>query len=205
MKKQNSALRKTIGFILVVLTLISAITGCSQQEKGLEGGFYKQNGEGLQCPSHALTCAYRSDRTEFDIDDVTITFYYGGTWGGDIESISGAFDYPSFSLVFRNDESQYYLIREVNENLVSEKYRHIMHYDRQDDGSYLVSESYNHSEEITIPKELFTKTTGCIDFCVFSQNIADPFFTTIGEECRVHIYYKQIKSQGKVILSDKKF
>ena len=161
MKKRNSALRKTIGFILIVLTLISAITGCSQQEKGLEGGFYPAEGM-----SNSMICAFKSDKREFDVNDVTLTFCFGGCWSvSGVEFEREQRSYPGFDLYFWN-KGQRYFIRHEPRDFVSDEfdYQEV----KNEDGSKRIH--FNHSEQITVPKEIFNELTGGFAFVIYGIN-----------------------------------
>ena len=163
MKNTNLKLNKTkliARLMLVILLLTSALTLASCGSNGLEDGF--EGGGRDIVPS--FVCAYKSDRFEFEIDDVTLTFYYGGGFGSDIEKEKrDRFNYPTFELYFVNDEETHILVKRVEENLVSEKYRTWI-----GRGS---KRFFNHSEELTIPKELFTKERGMICFYVYGTDV----------------------------------
>ena len=172
MKNTNLKLNKTklvARLMLVILLLTSALTlaSCGNQSKGLEVGF-DVNRDHMAL---AFKCAYRSDKTEFNINDVTLTFYYGGffEYSIDIER-RDRFSYPTFELSFYDEESdKRILIRKVEENLVSDKYRAYV----TNTNFFTRVISYNHSEEITIPKELFNKDFGIIYFCIYGANVRE--------------------------------
>lgn len=91
-------------------------------------------------------------------------------------------------------DSNPYFIKQV-ENNISEKYRCNW---ISDDYGNVIRIKYNHSEEITIPKELFSEPSGKITFTIWGQDIREP-----ENECRylasAHLYYEVHKD--KVILS----
>ena len=202
MKNGKIKLNKTklIARVMFVVLFISSalnLAGCGN--KGLEAGL-DTTGIGGCDYSPAFKCAYKSDVTEFDVESVTLTLYYGGFYEFHIETeVEHRFSYPVFELYFFNDTNpeDKILIKRVEENLVSEKYR-----------AYITTEKfkkiikYNHSEDITIPKELFTSESGLIWFSVNAQNVLDPY-STDETLCTIGVYYSKI--ENKIILSTKEF
>ncbi len=62
---------KKVAVLGIVLVLLFSLAGC-QKKPGFEIGFgYNWNG------GEGYAVAARSDKTEFDVDDVTIEFYFG--------------------------------------------------------------------------------------------------------------------------------
>ena len=169
MKNTNLKLNKTklvARLMLVILLLTSTLTlaSCGNQSEGLEVGFTPYG-------EMDFSCGYRSDKTEFDIDDVTLTFYYGGSYEYNIESeIKNTFSYPAFELYFCDEKlDNRILVKRVEENLVSEKYRA---YSTLKFFNKHVIE-YKHSEIITIPQELFAEDLGIIYFCLYGANVRE--------------------------------
>ena len=163
----------------------------------LESGF-KRSDDACEIP--LFLCAYRSDKTEFDIDDVTLDFYYGG-WYSDlgIDYDLQQHNFPMFDIYFTNDAHDRCFVKRVEENLVSEKYRCKFIYD--DDWNF-IELKFNHSESITIPREIFTENEGVIYFAIFSQNAnyTDPEVERIAG---IGIRYKVIGE--RVVLSNLPF
>ena len=162
----------------------------------LESGF-KPSASDETSPYFA---AYKSDKTEFDIDNVTLEFFYGGNYSPEIEfELEHGSNYPWFDIGFKNDEHDRVLIKRVEENFVSEKYRCrvILSENRE---TYEVK--YNHSETITIPKEMFTKETGIIWFLTYGENPRD-FEPKYQSLAGTYIHYKIVGD--KVFLSNKPF
>ena len=114
-------------------------------------------------------CAYRSNKTEFDIDNVTVDFYYGGYYPLGAEYYLQIENFPTFEIYFTTDNlNTICFVKRVEENLVSEKYR----YNYICDDNWNATEiRFNHSESITIPREIFTKNEGVIYFTIYSQNV----------------------------------
>jgi len=201
---------KSVCFILIILTAFASVTGgvfiktalkdksddtSANHEKGLESGFGASGG-GASSP---FLCAYKSDKTEFDINDVTLDFYYGVYFlESEEDARESTFDYPSFDLYFAKDERNKVLIRHVEENFISEKYRCDFVYEE----NWKISEiKYNHFETLTIPKEMFTEDKGAIYFEIHSTNIKDyakEYRSIVGKV----IYYALSLSEDRVILTD---
>ncbi|MDE5868083.1 MAG: hypothetical protein K2H02_03970 [Anaeroplasmataceae bacterium] len=142
-----------------------------EETKGLEYGFEVGGCD----PMPTTHCAYKSETNEFDIDNVTITFYYGGDFDEDLNSYLKHTNIPEFDVYFaeyrydENGKQHYeplYLIDHRKENFVSEKYRCRLN-NPYDNPTFLI---FNYSEEITIPKELFTKNRGTLWFSVEGVN-----------------------------------
>lgn len=162
------------------------------QPTKLEWGFESNGGAE---PSES--CAYMSETNTFDIDNVTLTFYFGADFSSDInQELEFVRNIPEFDVYFADaDRNPIYTIRHSTENFVSEEYRVTWIFDE----NYNVKEKiYNHSESITIPKELFTEEQGVIRFYVSGININEiqPTYKTI-----VSAYINYDIKDGKVILS----
>ena len=163
----------------------------------LESGF-KPSDDACEIP--LFYCAYRSDKTEFDIDDVTLDFYYGGWFTNlGIEYDLQLYNFPMFDIYFTNDAHDRCFVKRVEENLVSEKYRCKF----IDDDDWNATEIiFNHSESITIPREIFTENEGVIYFAIYSKN-ANHTVPEVEWIAGKAIFYKIIGE--KVILSNLPF
>ena len=143
--------------------------------------------------------AYRNNTCEFDIDHVTLEFFYGGLWANDIEFVLTHSDnYPEFDLYFVNSDGDELLVKHVEENFVSEKYRCDVYYVSPRKTGVI----FNFSEYLTIPKELFCKNSGVIYFEIRGVNPRSPSqkVDLIASEI---IYYRIINDT--VFLSNKRF
>lgn len=169
-------------------------------DTGLESGFKPLAGSEETLFNF---CAYKSDTNEFDINDVTLDFYYGGYFYNGIEfALENDQNYPTFDLYFVNDQGDRCLVKHSEENFVSDKYSCEVVFD---ENGYMKEIKYNHSEQLTIPAELFTKQSGQIWLEIEGVNILetepenrkDIFITGI---C---IFYKV--NNGQIILSSQKF
>ena len=199
MKNEKIKTNKTkiIARVMLVVAIVSFITtvGCNfVNPNGLERGIKITNEANELC----ILC--QSDKNEFDINNVTLTFYFGMLIPSGVEfTLEHGRNYPIFEIWFINDERDQILIKRVEENLISEKYKCEWIFD---DDYNVVETRYNHYETLTIPTELFTKDLGMICFSIFSANVAEneEELRTISEIC---IYYKKI--DNKVILSKESF
>ena len=184
--------------MLVVLLFAGALNLAGCGNKGLEAGF-DTTGIGGCDDAPIFKCAYKSDVTEFDIENVTLRFYYGGFYELFETATEQYLSYPVFELYLFNDANpeDKILIKRVEENLISEKYR-----------AYITTEKfkqivkYNHSEDVTIPKEIFIDESGLIWFSVNGQNVLDSY-STDETLCIIGVYYSKI--ENKIILSTKEF
>ncbi len=193
LKTKTNTVKQILAKVMLIIMILSVLILASCKRDGLEAGF-KSSIHGCE-DVNLFSLAYKSDTNQFNISNVTLTFYYGGGYGDDIEyTRETTFNYPNFELYFYNDEQTHILVRRVEENLVSEKYRCWI-----GRGSRRV---FNHSEELTIPKELFTKETGVISLGLFGAD------ARINEEepkllSWINIYYK--KDVDKITLSSEEF
>ena len=191
-KIKRNTVKQILAKVMLIIMISSVLTLVSCKSDGLEAGF-KMSIDGC-AEVNLFSLAYKSDISQFDINNVTLTFYYGVACEDDIEYVRETiFNYPNFELYFYNDEQTHILARRVEENLVSEKYRWTGRSSRR---------IFNHSEELTIPKELFTKETGVISLGLFGAD------TRMNEEeprelNSIDIYYK--KDGDKIILSSEEF
>ena len=195
--------------ILISLSLITPLTGCQQildvpsqnappEEIGLRGGFTKSGS--IQYPHY---CAFQSDKREFDIDDVTITFYYGVdlSYHSLYEYREEMASYLSFDLSFESFTIGctpiYYTARHIDENFISEKYLCNVRY--TPDGKTISDIEFEHSEEIKLPCELFANETGCIWLRLIGDNILRSEEEESRIICSTSFWYK--RSGNKITLS----
>ena len=151
--------------------------------------------------------AYKSDKSEFDIDDVTLEFFYGGYYSYRLngEIVQKEFlDYPWFEIYFVNEDKSSIFVKRVEEDIISDKYACDFIY-REDEinefGNYMIYVEFNYSEILTIPKEIFTKESGKIYFAIYSEDLKafEPEFRCITSQI---LYYKVMGDA--VILSSQK-
>ncbi len=179
--------------LLLLLAFCMLATGCGGKSKGLSSGF-----------SEIESCykmAYKSDKTEFDINDVTLELSYGCYFIHDVEwelehggDIFSYFDIYIESCQKNGDKT---LIKRVEENLISEKYRVTREYD---ENNYFVGWKFNCSENITIPKEVFSKEKDRLVFCIYGESLRDDGLPSYRVLAYAGIGYKVLGD--KVILAE---
>lgn len=173
-------------------------------EGPLEHGFklsYEYGAHVTDSPIYKV--AYRSNTNLFDINNVTLEFSYGGSYTFNISYEREHFhSIPYFDLYFTGPSEEKILVKRVNENFVSKKYSYTTE-DSVKDGIVTETYTFNHTETLTIPKELFTKDKGQIYFSIYGEDKRD----------KPVVEYKLIISTGisykiegeKVWLSNKSF
>jgi len=178
-------------------------------EFALEGGFFKSGGDDPPSPPHY--CAFSSDKTEFDLDDVTLTFYFGHGYNNLIGSeplfaksifvgISDKSNLKIFHMLYSHEFfTNHYIVTQNKDNY------------------YKLA--YNHSEIITLPREYFSKDKGSINFwfnlfateiniteydsLYDAMNAANSHSDAFSGGGGIWIYYQV--DGDKVTLSDKEF
>ena len=184
---------KIVARVMLVILLISSainLAGCGN--KGLEAGESKY---GDFIPM--FMCGYKSDNNEFDIDNVTLDFYYGCT--------AYKYSVPRFELYFSDEKENMYLIKKVDEELTSEKYNIETKYVPFLMRSFINNLTYNYCEKITIPKELFDKKEGYLFFMISTESLyygetSDCLFCN--NQYKTHILAEQIlyyKVDGNIV------
>lgn len=208
----NAAKRvnKIYKVLLILLIVSMSFTGCmlTNTSEGLEHGFKFFGIGGESCESNPFCCGYKTDRTEFDIDDVKIDLYYGCYYGDFVESIlENAMNIPSFDIyaaTWDEENREYdnkYLIRHVEENFVSEKYNCEIVCRK-----FLIWQTteiiYNHYETIKIPKEAFVNGNGEISILIYGTDIHGGY-PTEKLITGTTLYYSLV--DGKATLSNQEF
>ena len=189
--------------LLILIALCLCLSGCGQntdtppvndepENETLEGGFT----QGFAWWESSCRCAYRSDSRVFDINDVTLEFFYGIDYTGDLEwYLENSQNYPWFELYFIDADGNKLLVKRVEENLVSEKYQ-CTTYPRTD--KPFLGVDFNYSETLTIPREIFNKESGVVTFCIKGDNAR----TAVEKIVTLTLAYIQYETDGdKVILS----
>lgn len=170
--------------VFILLTTAFVFAGCKEEEDtglnvGFEGNLYGD-------PSPSDYCAYRSDVSEFDINDVTLEFFYGGIFSESIEyersnirnigkvklyffapalcensecATQYDYQYGGRKCVNLLCEDSRYFIKESQKDYTSEAHRWKGRLYEDGEG-----------ETITIPKELFVGERGLIEFMVFGKD-----------------------------------
>lgn len=221
MKKALLSFINRIGVVLIIISIIlCSFVGCSvfealngDNELGDDSGVSDSTNEDQdkitendklyygfsnEEPGEKYKCAYKSDKCEFDINNVTLTFSFGGIFGPyiDLERENGGNDFPyGFDIYFSNDDGNLIHVKHVDENYVSEKYNVKSTF--VNNQQFL---EFNYSEAFTIPSELFSKVQGVIYFDLWGKNIGQDQETEMPFS-GVRLYYKL--DDNRVTLSDK--
>ena len=159
--------RGKIVFSVAIILLVTCLVALTVfQNVGVKDGF----GRSGCLPGNTIKCAYKSEKRVYDIDEVSVEFFYGFSNVGSIETVRESFNIPCFELYFFNDIGDCMLIKSVQENFISEKYRVTPKLRNEKTVGY----SYNHSEIYTVPKELFTSENGKIYFSIYNMLENEP-------------------------------
>ena len=161
----------TLGILFcVVFSLAGCANDVDKKYNGLSIGF---NYTGSRY--HVIMCATRSEETTFDIDDVTLDFYFG--WFASEPPLNATAVAPDglgeevrYALYFTEEElfvgsgsfwhigdycdleGNYFIRKIFPEEFTSETFRASQ--------TKCAGKIFNHSESITIPKEMFSKPNG---------------------------------------------
>lgn len=192
-KKKRFIIIGTIILLVLALTVTVAIVLITKNG-GLKQGFSISYG----CEDmNPVCCAYQSDQKIFDINDVTLDFYYGAIGG----PMSGYKDRCVVTTVhFKHKDQERKVIKVLEESIFSEKYDI---YDTDRLFVNVLDLEYNYSEKITIPKELFINETGSITFNIYSEVFNENGVSGASYGTSQPIYYKV--TGNKVELSTKEF
>lgn len=162
-----------ISLLLVVTCSLISLQGCSFlrklqtpiEEKGISIGFQYENRKG------SLITAIKSDKKVFDIDDVTLDFYYGGHTRGYSQCNLVALYFISGDK-FDSDVDDYksvdgyYFIKEMT-------------IDEFESGPFDIEQRwspkqkdeknniyFHYIDTLTIPQDMFLEPTGIVSFCI---------------------------------------
>lgn len=114
--------------------------------------------------------AYKSTKSTFNVEEVTLTVSFGSL-GAKLGPDKWT-DVPEFDIYFVDSSGEsVYTLKTIKEQFFSEKYG-IYRVDDETDSRYYYYE-YAHTEEITIPQELFTESEGVISICIGGINVAE--------------------------------
>jgi hypothetical protein len=153
----------------------------------LENGFIFLGGFSDD-PASTYFAAYRSDRTDFPIDGVTLTFSFGNLFADNGHGYGD--DAEVYIKVFFSTGTYY--------NLQYNDIKEIDDFYREEYNCSLVKIDearkkvvFNHSEDITIPEKLFTGERGEFAFAIRKYIVLDNGREpTYGSGSAVAIYYK---------------
>lgn len=173
---ENKKARRIVSILLVVMCALISLQGCGflsrwhtpTEEKGISIGFQYENRKG------PLITAIKSDKKVFDIDDVTLDFYYGGLTREFLGCNSVGFYFASgkTNLVFNTHVDDYknidscYFIKEMTiDDYVSGPFDIEQRWgpkkkDEKDNVYFHFVDTW------TIPKEMFTEEFGIFAFFI---------------------------------------
>lgn len=152
----------TIGlFASVGYASFVADSEASESEPGLEWGYKFKHVDIIFDGGWVGDIAYKSPKSTFNVDEVTLTVSFGSLWAkyGPEDC-----DVPEYDIYFK-EHSEYvdesiYTLKTVRKQFFSEEYCINRVVDGGEDWDYHYE--FNHTEQITIPKELFTESEGII-------------------------------------------
>jgi hypothetical protein len=206
--KTNATKNINKWYKMLLLMLIVSLSCTSCSDIGIEGGFKTYSLGRSECEYNPFHCTYKAEKTEFDIDDVSIILYYGGEFY-DYQFESDYQEYglriPSFDIYAAGDWDRKnqkfdneHLIKHVEEPFISEKYDcEIIR--KQFPFWHTTEIIYNHCETITIPRELFIENSGGVNIDIRGIDPRGNIIRIVGT-C---FYYKVVGET--VLLSGKSF
>ena len=176
MKNQKTNNRSLVSKItarvmLVVLLLTSALNFSGCLNRGVEAGFYLHHST-----TNRVRIAYKTDKKKFDINDVTLTFYFGSVEG---------IQFSSIQIYIEDDEGDIFLLKNIEINNPED---YVITYKKELGGLRNRAE-FSHGEQITIPKEILIKST-YLSFWVASEEwdngetgVRSHFMSVVGFVC----------------------
>ena len=210
-------MKKIVALIILLATICFLFTGCGSgndfvgemqdyydiaMNNCIERGFSVARSRPLFATApeaEPFFCAYRSDKRVFDINDVTIDFYYGCEYQT-VDVMLMDYSFSDFKIVIVNRDNEknngYIYERQVGENLVSEKYKCTS---TTNITTHVTEYEFNFSETIKLPRELFDKDSGYISIRIVGSNQARP---DEGEGVITGTGFYYVLVDGKVILSN---
>jgi hypothetical protein len=156
--------------------------GNKEEKQGLEIGAIS----GGSRPSSDNYCGCKSEKNEFDIDDVTLEFYFGYpfTLNGPRSDVYEDW----FYIYFTNETEGIEIVKKVEESFFSEKYNVEIIVDYEN--LKITGVEYAHSEMLTIPKELFVNDSGTIWFRIIVEHKNAPETDRLRPYRVLHLHYK---------------
>ena len=175
-------MKKLIALVLALTTLVLTLTGCFWREDNTSEGYYWGD-EGLGFPQYQnLNAKVTSDKLEFDINDVTLDFYYCFYCLDDetIEEVQEHYHYQTnqgyweATYAIYLSKTSYLLFEEENnyiidyENKVNAQLIKYIDHEELFNTNYGYTTpigrqiEYNHSEKLTIPAEYFDPSWGVV-------------------------------------------
>lgn len=202
-------INKIYKVVLILLIASISFTGCifTNTSTELESGFEFSGNGYANDEMNPFFCGYKTDKTEFDIDDVRIDLYYGVDCCNDSGYLFMRKRIPDFDIYvsyYDEENNEEYvnkhLIRHVEEEYVSRKYDCDVVVNKKFLFMYTTKIIYNHHETIQIPKEVFLTEIGRISILIYHTDIIKKEQMDITETA---FYYKIIGE--KVMVATKPF
>ena len=200
-------MKKLIALVLVITTLVLTLTGCFWREDDTSEE-YCWGDEGLGFPEYQdLNAKVTSDRLEFDINDVTLDFYYCFYCLDDetIEEVKSDYHYGSSEVTYAIylSNTSYLLFEEENNHIIdyennvnAQLIKYIDHEELFDTNyGYTVHGinviEYNYVEKLTIPAEYFDPSYDIVFIHVirFSHDIENDTLYRQSESTRIMIEF----------------
>lgn len=162
---------KAMVVIVIAFVITTSFLACKPAQTDenaaskLEYGFEFSN-----IPEPMDFCAFKSDSNQFDINNVSLDFYFGSSYIGEYNK--DKYDWisiPEFDIYFTDIlDNMLHLVRHVDENYITDKYKVNIDVTPKTH-KYIVN--YNHKENITIPSKLFTEKEGRLGFRLGGINV----------------------------------
>ena len=160
---------KRILSVIMLTILFLSMFGCTSKA-GLESGFTYKGDKPL--PDFFL--AFKSDKTEFDINDVTINISIG------LESEFSPLDDPRYILKLIVVDEQNFVESTLHDDYAYRKTLTLLkecvdfsnkkfYYESEQINSRTFKVSFNHSEAITIPAEMFSQQSGVLKLVLYQE------------------------------------
>ena len=182
-------MKKKILLFLLIIALM--LTLCSCTDQGLRGGcLVETNADDPPLPQ--IRCGYMSDKTTFEITDVTLTFCYGVAGPYRSDNYFNSYAANKAVIQFRAKGKKVYECKTMDISLATEKYE-------------MFEDKKGVFEDFTIPAEVFNEETGSLTFDVIQYGMSEG--ETEWKELErgiALIFYKKI-DQNTVELSNKPF
>lgn len=192
--------KKFYSLILAAVMLfgVFGLTACTADIDGKYDGFsigFNYKGGKID----TIMCAARSEKTVFDVNDVTLDFYFGwfeplpvGYIDPDSYGIIRAALYFSNNFMwagivedYRNIENKYFIREILFGEFVSETFAVSM--------TKKSGKNFSHKESLTIPKELFGEKIGLVYFGIVELSFSESSNTYYGGvRGYVQIWYEYI-------------